>query len=81
MSPALFRGKLNARMQQVKLGIIGGGTVGGGVFDALQRNGTLMASRIGVGLQVVRVAVRYAPKKARGKNPARSADHNWRKVV
>ena len=26
-------------MQQVNLGIIGSGTVGGGVFDALQRNG------------------------------------------
>jgi len=37
-------------MQQVNLGIIGGGTVGGGVFQAVQRNGALMASRLGVRL-------------------------------
>jgi homoserine dehydrogenase len=35
-------------MQQANLGIVGGGTVGGGVFDALQRNGGLLASRAGV---------------------------------
>jgi homoserine dehydrogenase len=34
-------------MQQVNLGIIGGGTVGSGVYEALQRNGPLLASRIG----------------------------------
>ena len=37
-------------MQQVNLGMIGGGTVGSGVFNALQRNGGLMASRIGASL-------------------------------
>ena len=30
-------------MQQVNLGMIGGGTVGSGVFHAWQRNGALMA--------------------------------------
>src|SRR5256885_286848 len=33
-------------MQQVNLGMIGGGTVGSGVFHALQLNGGLMASGI-----------------------------------
>jgi len=33
-------------MQQVNLGMIGGGTVGGGVFNALRRNGHLLASRV-----------------------------------
>jgi homoserine dehydrogenase len=51
-------------MQQVNLGIIGSGTVGGGVFQALQRNAPLMASRLGVRLRVARVAVRSL-KKAR----------------
>ena len=35
-------------MEQVNLGMIGGGTVGSGVFHALQRNGALMASRLGM---------------------------------
>ena len=35
-------------MQQVNLGMIGGGTVGSGVFHALQLNGGLLSSRIGV---------------------------------
>jgi len=45
-------------MQQVNLGIIGGGTVGGGVVQAIERNGALIASRLGIGLRVARVAVR-----------------------
>ena len=35
LSPVSFRGKLCAPMQQVNLGMIGGGTVGSGVFHAL----------------------------------------------
>ncbi len=34
-------------MQKVNLGMIGGGTVGSGVFHAWQHNGTLMAARLG----------------------------------
>ena len=45
-------------MQQVNLGMIGGGTVGSGVFHALQLNGGLMASRIGVKVAVRKVAVK-----------------------
>ena len=45
-------------MQQVNLGLIGGGTVGSGVFHALQLNGGLMASRIGVKVAVRKVAVK-----------------------
>ena len=45
-------------MQQVNLGMIGGGTVGSGVFYALQLNGGLMSSRIGVKVNVRKVAVK-----------------------
>jgi homoserine dehydrogenase len=45
-------------MQQVNLGMIGGGTVGSGAYHALQCNGELMASRIGVRVHVRKVAVR-----------------------
>jgi homoserine dehydrogenase len=45
-------------MQQVNLGMIGGGTVGSGVFHAIQLNGSLMASRIDVKVAVRKVAVK-----------------------
>jgi homoserine dehydrogenase len=45
-------------MQQVNLGMIGGGTVGSGVFHALQLNGGLMASRIGVRVALRKIAVK-----------------------
>ncbi|HTY86144.1 MAG TPA: homoserine dehydrogenase [Candidatus Acidoferrum sp.] len=45
-------------MQQVNLGMIGGGTVGSGVFHALQLNGGLMASRLGVKVNLRKVAVK-----------------------
>ena len=45
-------------MQQVNLGMIGGGTVGSGVFHAWQKNGSLMAARLGVKIQFRKIAVK-----------------------
>jgi homoserine dehydrogenase len=45
-------------MQQVNLGMIGGGTVGSGVFHAWQKNGGLMAARLGVKINFRKVAVK-----------------------
>jgi len=45
-------------MQQVNLGMIGGGTVGSGVFHAWQKNGNLMAARLGVKLVFRKIAVK-----------------------
>ena len=45
-------------MQKVNLGMIGGGTVGSGVFHALQLNAGLMAARLGVEIAVRKVAVK-----------------------
>ncbi|MBI5800317.1 MAG: homoserine dehydrogenase [Verrucomicrobia bacterium] len=68
-------------MQQVNLGMIGGGTVGGGVYEAIRRNGALMASRLGVSLNIRRIAVRDL-KKARAVNlPARLLTTDWHSVV
>jgi homoserine dehydrogenase len=68
-------------MQQVNLGLVGGGTVGGGVWSALERNGALMASRLGLSLRVNRVAVRD-PKKSRSMPiPAPLLTGEWRQVV
>lgn len=68
-------------MRQVNLGMIGGGTVGGGVYEAIQRNGALMASRLGISLHITRVAVRDV-KKARAVNiPANLLTTDWHSVV
>jgi homoserine dehydrogenase len=68
-------------MQQVNLGIIGGGTVGGGVYQALQRNGALMASRLGVQLRVAKVAVRDT-QKARAVNiPPALLTTDWQSLI
>lgn len=45
-------------MQKVNLGMIGGGTVGSGVFHAWQQNGDLMAARLGVKLNFRKIAVK-----------------------
>ena len=68
-------------MQQVNLGIIGGGTVGGGVFQAIRRNGALMASRLGVGLRVVRMAVRNVRKKRAVAIPHSLLTTDWESVI
>ena len=68
-------------MQQVNLGIIGGGTVGGGVFQAIRRNGPLMASRLGVGLRIARMAVRNVRKKRAVAIPRSLLTTDWEGVV
>ena len=68
-------------MQQVNLGIIGGGTVGSGVFEALARNGSLLASRIGARVVVHRIAVRDLKKKRAANIPHSLLTTDWREVV
>jgi homoserine dehydrogenase len=68
-------------MQQVNLGIIGGGTVGSGVYEALQRNGALMAARLGVNLKIIRIAVRDVKKNRAAKIPRNLLTTDWREVV
>jgi len=64
-------------MQQVNLGIIGGGTVGGGVFEALARNGALL----GANIKIHRVAVRDLKKKRAAAIPQNLLTTDWREVV
>src|SRR5436190_2513587 len=68
-------------MQQVNLGIIGGGTVGGGVFQAIQRNGALISSRLGVRLHVAKMAVRDVAKKRAVEIPKSLLTSDWAGVV
>src|SRR5436190_21283333 len=68
-------------MQQVNLGIVGGGTVGGGVFQAIQRNGALISSRLGVRLHAARMAVRDVTKKRAVEIPKSLLTSDWAEVV
>ena len=68
-------------MQQVNLGMIGGGTVGSGVFHALQLNGGLVASRIGVKVAVRKVAVKAFNEPRPYKIPRSLMTTDWRSVV
>jgi len=68
-------------MQQVNLGMIGGGTVGSGVFHALQLNGALMASRIGVKVSVRKVAVKAFNEPRPYAIPRSRMTTDWQTVV
>ena len=68
-------------MQQVNLGIIGGGTVASGVYEALQRNGSLLASRVGADVVIHRVAVRDLAKKRATPFPKALLTTDWREVI
>src|SRR3954468_12428882 len=67
-------------MQQANLGIIGLGTVGSGVFDALKLNGDLLSSRIGVQVRVGKIAVRSI-KKCSSKVSRALLTENWRDLI
>ena len=68
-------------MQQVRIGLIGLGTVGSGVYQAIQKNGALMASRLGVQFHVAKVAVRDLEKKRSARVPASILTTDWAGVV
>jgi len=67
--------------QQVNLGLIGGGTVGSGVFHALELNGELMSSRIGVKVQVRKVAVKAFDEPRPYPIPNALMTTHWQEVV
>jgi homoserine dehydrogenase len=68
-------------MRQVNLGMIGGGTVGSGVFHALQINGGLMASRIGVKVAVRKVAVKAFNEPRPYQIPRSLMTTDWQSVI
>ncbi len=68
-------------MQQVNLGMIGGGTVGSGVYHALQLNGSLLSSRIGVNVAVRKVAVKAFDEPRPYEIPRAAMTTDWREVV
>jgi homoserine dehydrogenase len=68
-------------MRQVNIGMIGGGTVGSGVFHALHHNGALMSSRIGVKIQLAKIAVKAFDEPRPYAIPTSLMTTDWQSVV
>jgi homoserine dehydrogenase len=68
-------------MEQVNIGMLGGGTVGSGVFHHWQRNGDLMAARLGVRLDLRRVAVKAFDEPRPYPIPQTVLTTDWQAVV
>jgi homoserine dehydrogenase len=68
-------------MEQVNIGMIGGGTVGSGVFHALQQNADLIAARIGLKFRIVKVAVKAFDEPRPYPIEPSILTLNWREVV
>tara|TARA_A100001037_G_scaffold17148_1_gene14949 strand:- start:673 stop:1998 length:1326 start_codon:yes stop_codon:yes gene_type:complete len=68
-------------MRALNVAIIGGGTVGCGVYQALQRNGTLMAARIGTALKVRHVVVRKKRKRRSVAIPSEVLTTDWESAI
>ena len=68
-------------MQQVNLGMIGGGTVGSGVFHHLQHNGALLESRLRTKISLRKIAVQALDEPRPYPIPASLMTTDWTAVV
>ena len=68
-------------MEQVNIGMIGGGTVGSGVFHHLRRNGALLDSRLRVNIAMRKIAVKALDEPRPYPIPASLMTTDWRAVV
>src|SRR5579872_3748732 len=68
-------------MQQVNFGMIGGGTVGSGVFYHLQNNGALLESRLGIKIGLRKIAVKAFDEPRPYQIPASLMTTKWEEVV
>jgi len=68
-------------MQQVNLGMLGGGTVGSGVFHAWQENGDLLAARLGIRLAFLKIAVKAFDEPRPYPIPHALMTTDWQEVV
>lgn len=68
-------------MQQVNLGMIGGGTVGSGVYHAWEQNGDLLAARLGVKINFRKIAVKAFDEARPYDIPRALMTTDWQEVV
>jgi len=74
-------GKVGGSMEQVNLGMIGGGTVGSGVYHHLHHNGALLNSRLRVKIALRKIAVKAFDEPRPYPIPASLMTTDWRTVV
>ncbi len=67
--------------QSIGIGLAGLGNVGAGVFKHLQANRTLLRERLGLDLEVRRIAVRDSARRASEGFPSALLTENWRELV
>lgn len=68
-------------MDEIKIGMVGGGTVGSGVYHALQLNRSLMESRLGLKINLRKIAVKEFDEPRPYPIPRDIMTTNWREVV
>jgi homoserine dehydrogenase len=68
-------------MQQVNIGLVGAGTVGGALYKALTERADLLAARLGVRLAITRIAVRDLGKARAAGYPNALLTNDWKAVV
>ena len=68
-------------MREISIGMIGGGTVGSGVYHAFQTNGALMAARLGVRMTFRKIAVKAFDEPRPYEIPNSLMTLDWREVV
>jgi homoserine dehydrogenase len=68
-------------MQKVGIGLAGMGTVGAGVYKHLTRNRALLTERLGIELEVKKIAVRDLEKTRSVQAPAALMTRNWQELV
>ncbi|MEO7297653.1 MAG: homoserine dehydrogenase, partial [Verrucomicrobiota bacterium] len=68
-------------MREINIGMIGGGTVGSGVFHAFQTNGALMQSRLGVQIIFRKIAVKAFDEPRPYEIPKVLMTLDWQNVV
>jgi homoserine dehydrogenase len=68
-------------MRQLNVTILGGGTVGGGVVEALRSNGSLMACRLGIAFRLHRLVVRDLTRKRDFTVRREALTNDWRAAI
>ena len=68
-------------MEQINIGMIGGGTVGSGVYRALEKNNALIASRLALNLKITKIAVKAFDEPRPYKIPRALMTTDWTTVV
>jgi len=65
----------------IKVGLVGFGTVGRGVYEILERHRALLAQRIGAPVEIKKIAVRDKSKRRSVKTPAGLFTEDYREIL